>query len=176
MPGSGIAQSCSRCAFYNSHVLAMTLGLLVARSAFKCLPVVGTSRGPPRLWDYLLDLCLCHCQPLDLQGTRAGVATLMVHFTGNPIYDAAGSITIGALLGATACFLIQQNRSFLIGGALWALVLSRQDQARQKSTSVPASLADLMTCLTHHLDQLPAPFAHQHQESEPLAGSLAATC
>ena len=43
------------------------------------------------------------------------MATLLVHVTGNPVFDAAGSITIGALLGATACFLIQQNRSFLIG-------------------------------------------------------------
>ena len=43
------------------------------------------------------------------------MATLLVHMTGNPVFDAAGSITIGALLGATACFLIQQNRSFLIG-------------------------------------------------------------
>ena len=49
------------------------------------------------------------------QPAGAGVATVLVHATGNPVFDAVGSIAIGALLGATACFLIQQNRSFLIG-------------------------------------------------------------
>ena len=39
----------------------------------------------------------------------------MVHLTGNSIYDAVGSITIGGLLGCTAIFLIQQNRSLLLG-------------------------------------------------------------
>lgn len=45
----------------------------------------------------------------------AGASTWMVHLTGNPIYDAVGSITIGGLLGCTAIFLIQQNRSLLLG-------------------------------------------------------------
>lgn len=35
--------------------------------------------------------------------------------TGNAVYDALGSITIGCLLGCTAVFLIQQNRSLLLG-------------------------------------------------------------
>lgn len=39
----------------------------------------------------------------------------MVHMTGNAVYDAVGSITIGGLLGCTAIFLIQQNRSLLLG-------------------------------------------------------------
>ena len=42
----------------------------------------------------------------------------MVHLTGNPIYDAVGSITISGLLGCTAIFLIQQNRSLLLGKPL----------------------------------------------------------
>ena len=45
----------------------------------------------------------------------AGASTCMVHLTGNPIYDAVGSITISGLLGCTAIFLIQQNRSLLLG-------------------------------------------------------------
>ncbi|CAL5227702.1 g10710 [Coccomyxa viridis] len=48
----------------------------------------------------------------------AGASTCMVHLTGNAVYDAVGSITIGGLLGCTAIFLIQQNRSLLLGRAM----------------------------------------------------------
>ena len=48
----------------------------------------------------------------------AGASTCMVHLTGNPVYDAVGSITISGLLGCTAIFLIQQNRSLLLGKPL----------------------------------------------------------
>ena len=50
----------------------------------------------------------------------AGASTWAVHVTGNAVYDAVGSITIGCLLGVTAVFLIQQNRSLLIGAGLLA--------------------------------------------------------
>ena len=49
------------------------------------------------------------------EGCCAGASTWLVHLTGNPVYDAVGSITIGGLLGCTAIFLIQQNRSLLLG-------------------------------------------------------------
>lgn len=45
------------------------------------------------------------------------------------MYDAAGSISIGALLGVTAIFLISQNRSLLIGGQALHQLPNRRDIA-----------------------------------------------
>lgn len=45
--------------------------------------------------------------------------------TGNAVYDAVGSITIGMLLGCTAVFLIQQNRSLLLGLAYYNALTSK---------------------------------------------------
>ena len=58
-----------------------------------------------------------------------GASTWMVHLTGNAIYDAIGSITIGGLLGCTAIFLIQQNRSLLLGSCPGAAPGWRTHQA-----------------------------------------------
>ncbi|KAI9188921.1 hypothetical protein H9P43_000343 [Blastocladiella emersonii ATCC 22665] len=38
----------------------------------------------------------------------------MSYYTGNPMYDAIGSISIGAILGTTAIFLIRRNMSMLV--------------------------------------------------------------
>ncbi|CAG9462386.1 unnamed protein product [Pedinophyceae sp. YPF-701] len=53
--------------------------------------------------------------------TGASVAmacTIASHVTGVTAYDAAGSVIVGALLCATATFLIQTNRNALIGRAM----------------------------------------------------------
>ncbi len=46
--------------------------------------------------------------------TIAGITIALIHFTGNPIWDGVGSLTIGLLLGCVAVFLVIKNRSALL--------------------------------------------------------------
>jgi zinc transporter 9 len=48
----------------------------------------------------------------------AGVASYMTYVTGDPLYDAVGSIAVGCLMGAVAVMLIRNNKKFLIGQAM----------------------------------------------------------
>ena len=49
---------------------------------------------------------------------RPGVSTWLAHSTGQSFYDAVGTISVGALLGLTALFLVQKNRQLLLGEPL----------------------------------------------------------
>ena len=51
-------------------------------------------------------------------GTLALGATWLVDVTGVQAWDGAGSVAVGATLGAVALFLIQRNRSILIGRSM----------------------------------------------------------
>lgn len=48
----------------------------------------------------------------------AGISAYLTWTTGNPMYDAVGSIAVGCLMGAVAVTLIRNNKRFLIGKAM----------------------------------------------------------
>ncbi len=48
----------------------------------------------------------------------AGMGLTMTHITGNVMYDAAGTIAVGTLLGGVAVMLITKNRSMLVGRSI----------------------------------------------------------
>ena len=48
----------------------------------------------------------------------AGIGLTMTHITGNVMYDSAGTIAVGTLLGGVAVMLITKNRSMLVGRSI----------------------------------------------------------
>ena len=48
----------------------------------------------------------------------AAIASYATYVTGDPLYDAMGSIAVGCLMGGVAVMLIRNNKKFLIGQAM----------------------------------------------------------
>lgn len=48
----------------------------------------------------------------------ATLGIVMAYLTGNPIWDTAGSLIIGVILGAVAFYLVRENRELLLGRAV----------------------------------------------------------
>jgi cation diffusion facilitator family transporter len=65
-----------------------------------------------------------------LAGLAIAALSILLHqMTGNPVFDAVGSLLIGLLLGVVAILLISRNRRFLIGASPPAEVRSRVIQS-----------------------------------------------
>ncbi|MEO8261337.1 MAG: cation diffusion facilitator family transporter [Pseudolysinimonas sp.] len=61
-----------------------------------------------------------------LAGLAIAAASILLHqVTGNPVFDAVGSLLIGVLLGFVAVLLIGRNRRFLIGASPPPVVRAR---------------------------------------------------
>jgi len=66
---------------------------------------------------------------------------LLTYATGNPVWDAAGSIIVGAVLGVVAYYLVRENRELLLGRAVpegtedrFIAIVARQISARECDT------------------------------------------
>ena len=65
-----------------------------------------------------------------LAGLAIAALSILLHqVTGNPVFDAVGSLLIGLLLGFVAIILIGRNRQFLIGASAPPAVRARVIQA-----------------------------------------------
>jgi len=91
-------------------------------SMWGCLREVNKSRGKKSLWRWFgesrqSELLVVFGEDLAalLGLTLALIAVLATMYTGNPAYDAAGSIAIGVLLCVVAIFVAREVASLLIG-------------------------------------------------------------
>jgi cation diffusion facilitator family transporter len=91
-------------------------------SMWGCLSEVNKSRGQQSLWRWFRDsrqseLIVVFGEDLAaLFGLGfALIAVLLTMFTGNPVYDAVGSIVIGVLLVVVAIFVAKEVQDLLIG-------------------------------------------------------------
>jgi cation diffusion facilitator family transporter len=104
-------------------VCVLVFGLIAESfSMWGCLHEVNKARGETNLWRWVRtsrqsELIVVFGEDLAaLVGLGiALIAVVATMLTGNPVYDAFGSIAIGALLGVIAVFLARQVSKLLVG-------------------------------------------------------------
>jgi len=77
----------------------------------------------------------------------AFLGVLLHQLTGSPIFDAAGSIAVGVLLGVVAIILINRNRQFLLGQAV-------DDDIRELAIERLKALPDIERITYLHLEYI----------------------
>ncbi|HET7063219.1 MAG TPA: cation diffusion facilitator family transporter [Rudaea sp.] len=101
----------------------LVFGLIAeAFSMWGCMREVNKARGDTNLWRWVRtsrqsELIVVFGEDLAaLVGLAIALAAVVATMlTGNPVYDAIGSIAIGALLGLIAVFLARQVSKLLVG-------------------------------------------------------------
>ncbi|HSE11391.1 MAG TPA: cation diffusion facilitator family transporter [Rudaea sp.] len=104
-------------------VFVLAFGLIAeAFSMWGCLREVNKARGEENLWHWVRqsrqsELIVVFGEDLAaLVGLAIAMAAVVATMlTGNPLYDAWGSIAIGLLLGVIAVFLARQISKLLVG-------------------------------------------------------------
>lgn len=139
--------------YWAAGVLAFGI-VAEAISMRACLQEVAKARGQRTLWQWFresrqAELVVIFGEDLAalLGLVLALVAVLLAVFTGNPIWDAIGTISIGALLIIVAVFVAIEVKAMLIGQSVDPL---RQQQIREFLDARP-EIARVISVITLQL-------------------------
>ena len=133
-------------------VAVLSFGLVVeAISLAGCLREVNRARGTDSLWRWFRDSRQSELIVIfgeDLAGlfglALALVAVLLTLATGNPLYDAIGTLSIGVLLIVIAVFVATEVKALLIGQSVDPTVKARMLTFLQQRAEV-AEVYNLIT-------------------------------
>lgn len=139
-----------------------------------CLQEVAKARGQRSLWQWFresrqAELVVIFGEDLAalLGLVLALVAVLLAVFTGNPVWDAIGTICIGALLIIVAVFVAIEVKAMLIGQSVDPL---RQQQIREFLDARP-EIATVISVITLQLgNEVMVSVQAQMREEHSVAG------